>query len=248
VARRPATGDLSAVTAPTLLVNGRTDLRTPLENAQRMAAQLPAATVLPVAEVGHSVAGSDPTGCAEADIDDFLAGRPRATCERRAERLRLRPLAPTDLNAVPAAKGTSGRRGRTAKAVDLTIHDVIDELDLFYAERGGLRGGAFNFDDEDLIFRGLVYVPGVKVSGRLDAFNYSGTLRISGSRAAAGTYRIGPRGAVTARLDGRTVKTRIKLPKPPEGLGSGDGEETGEPRVPTWGDPRVPTWLGPLGR
>jgi hypothetical protein len=236
------------VTAPTLLVNGRTDLRTPLENAERMAAQLPNATVLPVKEVGHSVAGSDPTGCSETAIDDFLASREQQPCGQSASRLRIRPLAPTDVNKLKPSSGTSGKRGRTAKAVDLTIHDVIDELDLFYAERGGLRGGAFNFDDEDLIFRSLVYVPGVKVSGRIDQFTYRGTLRVSGSKASKGTFTIGRKGAVTGVLDGRRIKTRIKLPKPPEGLGDGGGEENAEPRVPTWGgDARVPTWLGPLG-
>jgi pimeloyl-ACP methyl ester carboxylesterase len=234
VARRPAAGDLSSVSAPTLLVNGQADLRTPLENAQAMAAQMPNATVLGIPDIGHSVASSDPTNCAGATVDDFLAARALASCDEAPPRLKNRGLAPTDINAIAPAKGTSGQRGRTAKAVDLTIHDVIDELDLFYAERGGLRGGAFNFNDEDIIFRGLVYVPGVKVSGRLDQFNYNGTLRISGSKASDGTYKIGPRGVVTAKLDGKTLKTRIKLPKPPEGLGAGDGEST-EPRVPTWG-------------
>lgn len=240
VQRRPAPGDLSKVTAPVLLVNGRTDLRTPLENAQRMAAQLPASTVIPIAEVGHSVAGSDPTGCAGAFIDDFLAGRAQQPCERRAERLRIRPLAPTDLNRLSPSKGTSGKRGRTVKAVDLTIHDIIDELDLFYAERGGLRGGRFNFsNDGDTVLRALVYVPGVKISGRIDSFTFQGTLRVSGSRASRGTLRIGRKGVVTGTLDGRAVKSRFKLPKAPEGLGDGGGEEQGEPRVPTW--------LAPLG-
>ena len=249
VARRPAVGDLSAVQAPVLLVNGRTDLRTPLENAQAMAARLPAAQVIGIKEVGHSVAGSDPTGCAVAAIDDFISGRVPVPCAKGAPRMKIRPFAPTDVNALAPAKGTSGKRGRTARAVELTIHDVIAELELIYGERGGLRGGALNFDDDGrLVFRGLVYVPGVKVSGRLHPFNYTGTLRVSGSNASRGTYTIGRKGTVTAKLDGRTLKTRIKLPAPPEGLGSGDGEGGGEPRVPTWDGARVPTWLGPLGR
>jgi pimeloyl-ACP methyl ester carboxylesterase len=254
VSRRPAPGDLSRVTAPVLLVNGRSDLRTPLENARRMAALLPSSTVLGVKEVGHSAVGSDPTGCAQAAADDFLGGAQPEPCSRPVERMRMRPLAPTDVNRLSPASGTSGRRGRTVKAVDLTIHDIIDELDLFYAERGGLRGGRFNFDDDgDTVLRGLVYVPGVKVSGRLDSFSYQGTLRVSGSKAARGTLRIGRKGVVTGTLDGRAVKSRFKLPKPPEGLGDGGEGESREPRVPTWGGARlwggarVPTWLGPLG-
>ena len=238
VARRPATGNLAAVQAPVLLVNGRTDLRTPLENAERMAEQLPNATVLPIAEVGHSVVGSDPTGCAETATDDFIAGRQQVPCQNAPARMRNRPLAPTDVNALAPAKGTSGKRGRTAKAVDLTIKDMIAELELIYAGRGGLRGGAFVIGDTALVLRGLVYVPGVKVSGRVDAFTYEGTLRVSGSKASRGTLKIGRKGLVTGTLDGRAIRTRIKLPRPPEGLGDGGGEEPGEPRVPTW--------LGPL--
>ena len=235
VARRPAAGDLSKVTAPVLLINGLTDLRTPLENAQRTTQRLPTASLLGVPGVGHSAVGSDPTGCAQAAADEFLAGREPQLCEARAERLRIRPLAPTDATKLKAAKGTRGKRGRTVRAVDLTIHDVIDELELFYAERGGLRGGRFNFDDDgDIVLRGLVYVPGVKVSGRVDGFTFQGMVRVSGSKASRGTLRIGRKGVVTGTLDGRAVKSRFKLPKPPEGLGDGGGEERPEPRVPTW--------------
>jgi hypothetical protein len=85
-----------------------------------------------------------------------------------------------------------------------------------------------------------VYVPGVKMSGTLGGFTYQGVLRVSGSKASRGSLRIGRKGVVTGTLDGRAVRSRIKLPKPPEGLGSGDGDESGEPRVPTW--------VGPLGR
>ena len=241
VARRPAAPDLTKITAPVLLINGKTDLRTPLENAERMAAQLPTATVLPIAEVGHSVLGADLTGCAEAAADDFLAGRQQAPCTGRNERMRNRPLAPTNADKLTPSKGTSGKRGRTVKAVDLTIHDMIDDLDLFYAERGGLRGGHWNFDDDGrIVLRGVVFIPGVKISGRLNAFDYNGTLRVSGSKASRGTITIGRKGLMTGMLDGRSIRSRIKLPKPPEGLGSGDGEATGEPRVPTW--------AGPLGR
>ena len=249
VARRPATGDLTKVTAPTLLVNGRTDLRTPLENAERMAERLPASTVLPVKDVGHSVVGSDVSGCSQAAADDFLAGREQQPCTTTgADRLRNRPLAPTDVSKLKASSNTSGKSGRTVKAVDLTVHDIIDELELFYSDRGGLRGGSFNLDDTSIVLRGLVYVPGVKVSGRIDAFTYQGVLRVSGSKASRGSLRIGRKGLITGTLDGRAIRSRIKLPRPPEGLGDGGDEQPGEPRVPTWGGPRVPTWLAPLGR
>jgi pimeloyl-ACP methyl ester carboxylesterase len=249
VARRPATGDLTKVTAPTLLLNGRTDLRTPLENAQRMAQRIPTSTVVGVKEVGHSVVGSDVSGCSRTAADNFLAGRQQQPCTSTgAKRLRNRPLAPTDVNKLKASSGTSGKRGRTMKAVDLTVQDVIDETELIFDGRGGLRGGAFEITDTGIVLSALVYVPGVKVSGALDSFTWQGTLRVSGSKASRGKLRIGRKGLVTGELDGRRIRTRIKLPKPPDGLGDGGGEEPGEPRVPTWDGPRLPTWLGPLGR
>jgi pimeloyl-ACP methyl ester carboxylesterase len=241
VQRRPATGDLSQVQAPTLLVNGRTDLRTPLENAQRMAARLPNSTVKTVKDVGHSVVGTDVSGCSQQATDDFLAGRTLAECRTTgAKRLRNRALAPTDANRLEPSTNTSGKRGRTVKAVDLTVHDVIDELELFFDERGGLRGGSFTIEDTYIALRALVYVPGVKISGRLDGFSWQGTLRVSGSKASKGKLRIGRKGLITGELDGRQIRSRIKLPRPPDGLGDGGDEESGEPRVPTWG--------GPLGR
>ena len=250
--KRPPAGDLTKVTAPTLLVNGRTDLRTPLENAERMAAQIPTSTVLPIKDVGHSVASSDVSGCAQAATDDFLAGRQQAPCTTvGAQRMRNRPLAPTDINKLKASTNTSGKRGRTVKAVDLTVQDIVGELDLFYAERGGLRGGRFSITDSGIALKALVYVPGVKISGTLDAFTYQGVLRVSGAKASRGSLRIGPKGLITGTLDGRKVRSRIKLPKPPDGLGGpGDEEpgEPGEPRVPTWDGPRLPTWASPLGR
>lgn len=249
VARRPVTGDLTKVTAPTLLLNGRTDLRTPLENAQRMAERIPSSTVVGVKDVGHSVVGSDVNGCSQAAADDFLAGRSLQKCTATgAKRLRNRPLPPTDVNKLKAATGTSGKRGRTVKAVDLTVQDLIDELELIFDDRGGLRGGSLTIGDTALVLKAIVYVPGVKISGRLDSFTWQGTLRVSGSKASRGTLTIGRKGVVTGELDGRRVRSRIKLPKPPDGLGDGGGEEPGEPRVPTWDAPRLPTWLGPLGR
>jgi pimeloyl-ACP methyl ester carboxylesterase len=249
VSRRPAAGDLTQVTAPTLLINGSADLRTPNENAERMAARLPNATVLPISEVGHSVGGSDPTGCAQTAIDDFIAGRAQQPCTEEPSRLKIRSLAPTDVNKLKTPTGTSGKRGRTAKAVDLTVHDVTDELELFYAGRGGLRGGSFQLGDTAVVLRALVYVPGVKVSGRIDAFDYQGTLRVSGSKASKGTLRIGRKGIVTGTLDGKSVRFRLKnLPKPPDGLGDGGPDESSDPRVPTWGQTGVPTWLTPRGR
>ena len=49
---------------PVLVLCGRADLRTPLEDARRTAAQYPNASVLAVPGVGHSVLSTDLSGCA----------------------------------------------------------------------------------------------------------------------------------------------------------------------------------------
>lgn len=235
--RSPVGGDLSRVTAPTLLVNGRADLRTPLESAGRVAAQLPAGSVLPVSRVGHSVIGGQ-SECADAAATGFLRRQaPPARCAGPAA-LKPRPLAPASLSRVPAAGGVPGTaRARVAKAVELTILDTLAELDLFFRDGGGLRGGSFVTTDRGLAFRDLVYVPGVTVSGTLDSNNWQGVLRVRGSSGVRGSLRIGRRvrgrNVVTGTLSGRRIAARFALPRPVDGFGSGEDQER-EPRVPIW--------------
>ena len=72
-----------ARTCPVLVLSGRDDLRTPLEDARRTAAQYPNAKVLAVPGVGHSVLGTDFSGCALNGLIAFLRGAPdRAVLER----------------------------------------------------------------------------------------------------------------------------------------------------------------------
>jgi hypothetical protein len=71
---RPAfTGPLPDV--PALLLGGRLDLRTPIENARATATRLPHASVVSLAGNGHDATDSDLTGCIARAYDRFLAGR-----------------------------------------------------------------------------------------------------------------------------------------------------------------------------
>ena len=63
---------------PALLLEGELDLRTPLEGAQRVAAQLPRATLVTIPATGHSTLGSDASSCTLEATTRFLRGALRA--------------------------------------------------------------------------------------------------------------------------------------------------------------------------
>ena len=87
---------------PTLILEGALDLRTPVEGAQRVAAQLPHTTFVTVPATGHSTLGSDASDCTLNAITRFLKDRtPRARCAD--------PPAPLTATATRPADGRLGR-------------------------------------------------------------------------------------------------------------------------------------------
>src|SRR6202035_4831945 len=67
----PPEGPLPDV--PALILSGGQDLRTPTEDARHVAALLPHAQLLRVPYTGHSVVGSDLSGCANEALAAFFA-------------------------------------------------------------------------------------------------------------------------------------------------------------------------------
>ncbi len=151
----PAPGPLTAPlpSVPTLILSGAEDLRTPTANAREVAAQIPGSHLLVVPEVGHSVLGSDFSGCAGRALQALFKAAPIKPCTGGAQLqslLGLAPLAPARLSDVAPATGSGGRPGRTLRAVELTLADLLrqetvhalgglgleDELSF-----GGLRAG-----------------------------------------------------------------------------------------------------------
>jgi pimeloyl-ACP methyl ester carboxylesterase len=65
---------------PTLILSGELDLRTPLQNAQRLASELPGAQLLVERGVGHDVLGARPGGCVDRTVAAFLAQRATPRC------------------------------------------------------------------------------------------------------------------------------------------------------------------------
>jgi pimeloyl-ACP methyl ester carboxylesterase len=104
-----APGPLPAV--PTLILNGRQDLRTPVEDASAVAARIPGAQLVSVPNVGHSVLGSDPTPCAREAVAAFFSGRPVAQCAAAAPQF---PPTAKPATSLDRCRPTAGRAARRA--------------------------------------------------------------------------------------------------------------------------------------
>jgi pimeloyl-ACP methyl ester carboxylesterase len=213
--RPPFTGPLPDV--PALLLGGRLDTRTPLENARATAHELPHATIVALKGSGHDALDSDITGCTAQAlarfIDDVAVGHP---CLGQDNGVHPTPLPPRSLRDFRSAPGVGGTRGRAVFAVLDTLTDArLSALQALFAglqvSGGGLRGGSFSGQasfDGRLRLRGYAFVPGLRVTGSLSTSEgvISGTVRVGG--AANGTLKVSRRGTVTGVLGGRRVRFR----------------------------------------
>lgn len=194
-------GPLPAV--PTLALNGSLDLRTPNAWAERSVAGNPAAQLSIIPATGHSVIGTDASGCALSLAKRFLIfGATDGKCNSKAPTLPVAPLPSGSINSVAtprgSCRGVKGRRCTIAKrkivAGYLAMRDSIDQLVLGNMFDGpGLYSGSWYMDfdiSEDLTelipvsitMAGLSNVAGTAVSGSLDLAtfpNASGKLRVS---------------------------------------------------------------------
>jgi hypothetical protein len=218
----PAFGPGPLPDVPVLLLEGEDDLRTPLESAQRVAAQFPRATLVVAPATGHAALGSDPGVCTRRAFARFFQGRQVPTRCRRLPRIfPATPPPPTALRRVPPVPSVPGLRGRALTAVSLTLQDVagdaVSELildlgDPDLARGGGLRAGRYRLDGlGTLHLHGVAFVPGVKVSGRLARFTgrrQRGVLRLSGPATPDGRLSVSGRRAI-GRLGGVRVSARL---------------------------------------
>jgi hypothetical protein len=201
---------------PTLILSGSEDLRTPTANAREVAREIPGSHVLVVPNVGHSVLGSDYTSCSDHALQALFTGKAIAQCKDKPALpfMRPTPLAPMKLADVRAAKGYSGRSGRTLRAVMLTLHDLSRQLTLLGSEElnltgdfalktGGLRSGWVRYSNSAVRFHHYSYIPGVVISGTI-AFG-STVLQVTGSAAAQGTLRLGAHERLMGTLGGIPV-------------------------------------------
>jgi pimeloyl-ACP methyl ester carboxylesterase len=202
----------------TLVLAGRDDVRTPLEDAQSVAARIPGARLTAIPQSGHSVLSSDLTACADREIEAFFADQAARACPTRRRYFSPAPVAPLSLGDFPPAPGMRGNAGRTAAAIGFTIADatrqviaaVIDatspQLRSGRLAGGGLRGGSYILSSRGLELRRYEYLQGLRVTARLGG--RPARLFVNG-RYAVGTLLIHSSGLVTGRLSGQRVRYRI---------------------------------------
>ena len=157
---------------PVLVLSGRADLRTPLEDARRTAAQYPRAQVLAVPGVGHSVLTTDISGCALAARSRSCApSRSRSARGRRAERApRPSPRRTRRPRSARFARPRlDGVAGRTISAVTVTLTGIGFDLAASPPDGTtrypGLRGGYVRGSARSLQLVNAEWIRGVRVSG-----------------------------------------------------------------------------------
>ncbi len=217
----PATSGLPNV--PTLIFSGEQDLRTPTSGARQVAAQIPDAQLLLVPFTGHSVVGSDLSGCAARAMSAFFSGAPVQPCASARDVFSPTPVPPRTLAHVRAPTQLKGGPGRTLTAVLDTVVDltrqVIGATIQLNAQLpsgssfGGLRGGYARLTSSALVLRSYAFVPGVALTGTLPVHKGTlgpGTLRVSGREASGGSVLISA-GArrMTGTLGGRHFSIAI---------------------------------------
>ena len=217
IARQPFTGPLPDV--PALLLGGRLDLRTPIENARATATQLPHASVVALPGNGHDATDSDLTGCIGRAFSRFIAGTTVGNpCKGQNNGFSPLPQPPTSLGDFRSAPGVGGERGRVVFSVLDTIQDSIITAGQFEGaglplRAGGLRGGRFRLFDAGSAVRLTRYsfVPGVRITGTLRAGNndITGRVTVEGTRKnATGFVQLARNGGATGRLGGRPFTYR----------------------------------------
>ena len=238
----PAAAPLPNV--PTLILSGGQDLRTPTAGARSVAAQIPDAQLLLVPYTGHSVLGSDFSGCAQAAVSAFFAGAAVQPCAASTNIFSPTPLAPRKLTSVHSLPGLRGKPGRTLTAVLDAIVDLDRQVVAATLEAeqelpsgssfGGLRGGSARLTATAATLRGFSFVSGVALSGTFPVKNHElqpATIRISGAKAAAGTVRLSADKRVTGTLGGKRFDvslTTVKLSR----TGAGGEWPTGRVQLP----------------
>jgi hypothetical protein len=195
----------------TLALDGQMDLRTPYEDAAQIAQRIPGAAVVKVPFTGHSTVSSDLTAdssCTKSALAAFFAGNVPGACTPGANPYAPTRRPPTSVKAIKA----SSTRMRTIIAASATVTDAArqiigDALALSALPKhvGGLRAGNATVNgDGSFKLNHYQYVPGVVVSGKVDA-NRNAKVTVRGGGALSGSLSLRASGAVSGRLGGRKV-------------------------------------------
>jgi hypothetical protein len=197
---------------PVLVLSGRSDLRTPAEDARRTAAEYPHARFLSVPDVGHSVLTSDTSGCALKAVDAFVRGRTVKSCHGGGLELNAVEYQPATTGALKPTRLT-GQPGRTVTGVRLTVENVALDSLLGLAVGGpnktvrlpGLRGGHTTITRNRITLQRVEWFRGLRISGYIDSKRNSGRLTVSGPDASAGTLLLDG-DAVRGTIGGQPIR------------------------------------------
>ena len=235
----PPPAPLPAV--PTLILSGAQDLRTPTAGARRVATEIPGAQLLVVPYTGHSVLGSDFSGCAQRAVQAFFAGAPVQSCGATRNLFSPTPITPTRLAYIHPPAALAGKPGQTLVAaldaiLDLNRQAIGATLQAgaqlpVGASFGGLRGGYARLEAGAVRLHDFSFVPGVLLSGSFPVKNgrlQPATIRISGASAAAGMVRIGEGSLASGTLGGRRFDVNIAKVKLARAGGGSDSAGAGE--------------------
>ena len=223
---------------PTLILDGGSDLRTPIEDAAGVAARIPGATLVGVPYTGHSVVTSDFSDCAKNALAAFFAGQAVPQCTTAKPIVPPTPIAPTRLSRVPGrTKALKTVAAVAASVRDIRLQFLGDEIAAGQAappgsKVAGLRSGGATASSRSYRLRRVEYVPGVVVNGSVPIEPGSAMLTVSGRAAEHGTLTFHLNGTVTGRLNGHKVTAhpparaasavarglRLKLPRYPRVL------------------------------
>jgi pimeloyl-ACP methyl ester carboxylesterase len=229
---------------PTLILSGGQDLRTPTEKARQVAALIPDAQLVQVPYTGHSVLGSDLSGCAKAAVASFFAGTAVGGCGSVVNRFAPTPLPPRQLSRVAPLRGVGASQGRTVSGVLSSLADLrrtvltvaFDFGGVPYGARfGGLRGGSVRITRAGAVLERYSYISGLQLTGLVPSAillkNGAATasLTVGGAQAAAGRLRIASGGRLSGTLAGRSfhVSATGKV-----SLAGAGGEAATEPVFP----------------
>ena len=201
---------------PTLILEGQADLRTTVADAEQVHAAIPLSTLVVVPHNGHSVLGTDPSGCATKAVKAFFAGTPPQQCSAST------PNAFAPVDKAPTSLATVKGSGKVLKTALAARQTIVDQYRLFVTDSisaghiagagsrvGGLRGGFSNANPSGIHLHKVVYVPGVEVTGTISPRTLAGTVTITGTSAAQGSLHFSSTGTVSGTLDGQRVSAHL---------------------------------------
>jgi pimeloyl-ACP methyl ester carboxylesterase len=206
---------------PSLILSGAQDLRTPTSGAEAVAARIAGAQLVRVPYTGHSVLGSDFSGCAQAAVKALFSGAAVQSCKPGPDPFAPTPLTPTKLAYVKPVGGVRGRPGSTLAVALETILDLERQVvgATLQAEQqlpsgasfGGLRGGYARISATSLRLHRLSFVPGVELTATFQIAKgklQPSVVHVEGTLASRGSLRIG-NPIVTGTLGGEHLRVDL---------------------------------------